>query len=744
MRSLLKYIAVLVVFFFFPSKNTYGQVTVRYNGSASGLSTTCTDGCVWPFCPNDPERSFEVQIQPVTGSPQTSGGGRTDSRDDACNNGANGGIGTRDADISLYCSGSVIRIRARAGESDAAFGCGLSECETPWSAWTNYTVNNTNNISWGPTSVTGNGSSGNISSTISFSGNFRPNARDDGNKNQSCATAWALPLNGSGTYFNANDASRHTTNCGDVWYVYELTDANREYIEFEPTAAGSNTSEIVEVRFGSCTGCTVGGTGFWGNAHRIEFPPAGTYYLRVRVNQTAVIGSNDRRFHLDVRKGSNLIKPANDILCNATNFGTLNSGATITLNGQTNNGAGQEDFCSINEPNAGGDNATVWYRLRTSSNPGTRITIEAFNENASCGFPLGFIDFSPNIYIPTGSFNCNTFSGLTLVKEAGLLSGGCQSVTIDCPLPDTTYYIQVQASYGLDCGIFSGCETGTFSIRAIDDGIIAGPNFICLPATSTTQGERGFLGTLNSGNNTDLVLNNQSTRCATFDAFEPNNTSFLSGLDKTVWYRFRTPAADYPDGTLYHLYDVIAERRGSSSTLTYPAIYLYKETATTNRNCPNNAADYNNLQYIDRDEIDPSNIFNGGNASLTDLCLDPNTNYYIQIDPVGFNPLPPFDNNLDFNIRVRKSAFRPADEICAATDIGSITGLNVTRNKNNAPLNAAPYFGLPHANRCKSSTSGEPNISPGGPGSAGVRHSASVWYSFTTDANPGRMDRMGS
>jgi|GEM_PF-3240263 len=1054
----------LILLGFFLSFNiSWSQMTIRVTGNSSGCST----------CDND-DREWRIGIEHVSGGGSDAGGSDQTGYDNC------GTSRTTGYSVTHYCPGGVVRVTA----SVAEYGRTLQPwhfCETSNSQ--TQTINNTGNIN-GSFSVTGS-SSGNITYTVQTSGNYRENARP-GNQNFSCATAWALPVNATGAYFNSSDGARHTTNCGDAWYAYTLTDANRSYIEFEPTAGGVNTSEIIGVRYVNCSGCSMGSeSGFFGNTYRVVNPKPGTYYVQVRVNKTVVIGNDDRRFYLEVRKGGTSSAPAHDDIACATNvnlnfcsnlsgtssnigasiqvglnaggsctneprkdddrtvwykfttpanigtslkvrvnnaggdnmtpdirlyrlnddaysFGTcaapviptwskltlvgdnsgtylvdddaeinisscgsvyrpnatyylqvndegntlgvgydagnfsyqiidngvengpddrcsaydlgtysgtlpacgakvartdasaaglLDRGDTFTINRESNRCAGgsgnpnspnkdvwykfttgsnigsevtvqvntindldafvgvykycsasgcpsyatlaanevatgggysplggpdnatatfmpepnttyyiqvdgyspilgagggeagdfnltvsmnnvrnsYDDVCSAetgvqlltnslalgqtitrtglnnnnatniegcnNEPNASGSDATVWFAFQTGPNPGTEIRVETYDENASCGFPSNVIDFSPNIYEKTGAFNCNTFGGLTLVHEAGLFSGGCKTAVIDCPKPNTWYYIQIQASYGLDCGAFSWCETGTFNLRLTDNGLHAGPDFICEPASSSAVGVDGYLGVLNSAVNTDLLITNQTTRCATANSFEPDNTTILSGLNNTVWYRFRTPPADYSDNTLYHLYDVVIERLSSSSSVTYPAVYLYQESANTGRACPNNAPDYNNLVYIDRDEIDPLNIFNGGNATLRDLCLVPNTNYYIQVDPVGGIPF--VDSWVDFNVRVKKSAFRPGNEICDATELPTavVSGLNKTTTISNAPFNAAPYFGLPHSNKCASASVGEPDVSPGGPGTSGT-HSASVWYKFTTDGSP--------
>lgn len=546
----------------------------------------------------------------------------------------------------------------------------------------------------------------------------------------------------------ANGSGNPNSPNKDVWYKFTTGSNIGSQVTVQVNAVNDLDAFVGVYKFCAASGCptyavlasnevTTGGGyspgGGPDNATATFAPePNTTYYVQVD-GYSPIIGvgggeAGDFNLTVSMNNTRNLY----DDICSVetgvqliTNNLTL--GQTVNVPGTVNNNNATNIEGCNNEPNASGNDATVWFAFQTGAIVGSEIKVQAFDESPSCGFPFNFIDFSPNVYRKLPAFNCNTFGGLSLEDEAGLFGGGCQTAVIDCPEPNTWYYVQVQASYGLDCGIFSGCETGTFKLRVIDNGISAGPDFICQADSSTVPGVMGNLGILNSSNNIDLVINNQTTRCASVTSGgDPDNTTGLSSLNSTVWYKFRTPAADYAsENTLFHLYDVVVERLGSSSLLTYPAVYFYEESANTTRTCGDGTADYNNLTYIDRDELGV------GNASIKDLCLKPNTDYFIQVDPVGIG------SYVDFNIRVKKSAFRPGDQICNATVIPTsvVSGLNKTTTISNAPMTGAPFFGLPHSNKCKSADPGEPDVSVGGPGTSGA-HSGSVWYQFTTDANP--------
>ncbi|HRG35322.1 MAG TPA: T9SS type A sorting domain-containing protein [Chitinophagales bacterium] len=463
--------------------------------------------------------------------------------------------------------------------------------------------------------------------------------------------------------------------------------------------------------------------------------------------------------------GSFDAQTTDDYICGAFNMGTLGTGATLSRNNFSNIGYSTEDICAANEPNNDSNDETVWLKYKTGPNPGTAIEVDvdAIGGSGSGGafcISGGTVFAWTRVYEGPDDVGCpltystNAFSQLSQVGSLGSLGTDNSLIDIDCPKPNQTYYIQVEMQ-----GIAT-CDMGRYNITVRDNGIQAGPNYICQPANSATIGVNGWMGTLNSAfdprtttgsatawenSDYDLRINNQSTACANVSSGEPDNTTVVSALNNTVWYRFRTPAADYPTAPslagLAHTYRVFVERLGSSSTLTYPAVYLYEETAANARACGDNSTDYSNLAFIDRDEIDPLNIFNGGNAELKRLCLKPNTNYFIQVDPVGGVG----NSHVDFNLWVVKDQFRPSDMICDAVDLGYITtnglqngvttGVNWANNGPASKFGAAKFFGLPHTNKCTSGEAGEPNAAPGGPNPGSGTHSATVWYKFTTGSN---------
>ena len=487
-----------------------------------------------------------------------------------------------------------------------------------------------------------------------------------------------------------------------------------------------------------------------GASLRIDCPtPNTTYYLQV----DRISVSDEFEFQIEISTPNIPSGKANDLCSGAIDLGTIN-----TLGQQLGDATGANkwnNYCASTagdpDPNwklAGVGTSpyqTVWFKFNSGSQPRI-VDINGYNDPGGWGDQ---IDLKLALYKgPCTPTNAN------LIDKAYFTPPFSESIDGACLDANTDYYILVSGSnYDFATG---STKEGFFGLTVKDKGIIPGPNYICQPASSSTPGVDGYLGTLNSSfdprtttgsaaawdnSDYDLRVMNQTTACADVSSGEPDNTTALSALNNTVWYRFRTPAADYPSAPalagLAHTYRIYVERLGSSSALTYPAVYLYEEATPTARACGDNSTDYANLTYIDRDEIDPMHIFNGGNSEIKRLCLKPNTNYYIQVDPVGGIG----NSHIDFNLWVVKDQFRPSDMICEAVDLGYITtnglsngvttGVNWSNNGPGSKLGGAKFFGLPHTNKCTSAEAGEPSATPGGPGGSGT-HTATVWYKFTT------------
>jgi hypothetical protein len=409
-----------------------------------------------------------------------------------------------------------------------------------------------------------------------------------------------------------------------------------------------------------------------------------------------------------------------DYICGARDLGTLPLGGTFSPPSFSNSGATTEDICSANEPyTSAGDDESVWFKFKTSANPGSNINVDVTASGALCAGWTKVYAGPDNLAGCPFTYTTNHF---TQIAQVGSTGADLSDIDIKCPPANQTYYVQVEmCTPGLQVGCIGTCDVGTLSLVVTDNGKQSGPDRIC---DALDLGQAAYGGPLSNNTNVDLVINNQTNRCASVAGGEPDNMT--GSLDRTVWYKFRTPAST--TSNLPHTYQIIVSKQSGSNIDAFPVFSLYKDlSGTGTRTCESFA----NLLHIDSDNgFDVTN----SDANLDNVCLDPNTWYYIQVDHTSA-----FADFVNFGIRIRKDAYKPGDNICEATDLGYITtnGLanGVTTGVNwslASKFTGAPYFGLPHTNRCASAEPGEPQASPGGPNPNSGTHTATVWYKFTT------------
>jgi hypothetical protein len=387
--------------------------------------------------------------------------------------------------------------------------------------------------------------------------------------------------------------------------------------------------------------------------------PNTTYYIQVDgYNPVLGVGGGPIGVYDVQVTMNNTPRVANDDICNAVTLtvptATCGTNPTTSANvSGTTVGASSQDKCTVNEPGADLTDQTVWYKFTMGADVPREIIVNV--DQTSCN-DIGVLNIiGPTIYELNGAtFTCvtaNPFSSLGSPAIADAPNGVDYSqARLECPIPGKTYYVQVQGR------TIDECEQGTFTINLEIPDVLLGPDKIC----------NAFdLGILSNTTNVDLVKTCQTNSCATIVGTEPDNTG-LSDLDKTVWYRFTTPPAYYADGSLAHLYNIQVDRRGSSPSTTVPDIYLYKESAATVRTCtPENAASFANLQFVGTDAGNAVPLLETG-AEIEYLCLEAATTYYIQVDHLGLG------SYVDFDVRVKKSAFRPGNDLCSATDLAYI------------------------------------------------------------------------
>ncbi|MCB9235884.1 MAG: T9SS type A sorting domain-containing protein [Bacteroidia bacterium] len=381
--------------------------------------------------------------------------------------------------------------------------------------------------------------------------------------------------------------------------------------------------------------------------------------------------------------------PTNDSICNATNMGVVpGNGSTAVFNGS--------NFCATvenGEPGgvSGGNNffdclgdETVWFKFTTSGTPGG-LTINLTNTQD------GLIP-SMNVYQATNNSSCS-FNDLYMIDSTiNFIPFINISSNIPCPSANTTYYVQVD---GLDC---IG-DYGRFDIQVTDNGI---PQSI--PANDSICNAQP-LGIVPSGGSTPLTPGDNT--CAGEEAGEPNvpgGGSVFTNVfyDETVWYTFTTSATP---GLI--TVDV------TNTVFLDASIVVYQ------------VDNFPSCNFNDLTEIDAATglIFPlSGDAHLDLRCLDANTTYYIQLDGLDVT-----GDNGPFDIQVSDDGnpftVAPYDSICNAANMGVVPAGGST------PVISTNNF-------CAKEEVNEPNVS-GGSIVTDNNYDETVWFHFTTPANPG-------
>jgi hypothetical protein len=400
--------------------------------------------------------------------------------------------------------------------------------------------------------------------------------------------------------------------------------------------------------------------------------PNTTYYIRV----DGVAACNvDGPYNLSLSmSGGTYI--ANDNYCAAHNlssaFNWNSSNVAHTVN--TDN-ASSEDICNTNEPNSSNDQ-TAWWRFTTGANPPAVITIDPDASGLCTGQAWAYSGAAVGTCSGNSFTNYNAspnnFNGLTEIGSSTLGFG----FDINCPTPNTTYYIMGKVG-GL-------CSSGSLTINLqTNQAPVPANNDVC---NATNLGTSTFNSTLSSG--TDKINNNFCANAVGEAAWVP---SF--GKDQTVWYRFSTGATVGSNISVQVRNDPASHGDQIASELA-----VFKRTACNSGTVTLVAED------------NPIPIF--GNGTEVNFCPEPNTNYWIMVD---HDPFFTGAGEGYFDVRVfHNDKVQGPDNICNAVSLGTISGTSGTICLNN------------QSNRCATLEAGEPS---GG--------QATVWYTFTTGATIG-------
>lgn len=377
----------------------------------------------------------------------------------------------------------------------------------------------------------------------------------------------------------------------------------------------------------------------------------------------------------------------NDSICNATPLGAVPANGSVTT-GVTHN------FCATTEagepiPGAFGIDATVWFTFIAPPSGNVFFDLNSDPTNLGNGIDLQVAVYQSSNNTCTGTLDEVDSDWTPLSMD--------EDLNVTCLDPGRIYFVQVdgvpfppQPIWDLDS------LEGFFEMTISED-----PAFTPMPTNDSICNAYN-LGTVPTGLATPTYFG--SNFCATTEAGEPSVTNcagsfFQFPCDETVWFTFTT---NNNPGTI--TIDV------DNLTGIVPVITVYEP-----QGFPTCA--FSDLVFVaDRTGIPLFNL------SLDVPCLSPNTTYYIQLD--GLDLVGDFGT---FDIRVTDDAVPQTipgnDSICNATNLGVIA------------LGGASAV-TPGSNICTTEETNEPNTSQL-LDRTDVLYDETVWYTFTTPANPG-------
>ena len=434
-------------------------------------------------------------------------------------------------------------------------------------------------------------------------------------ENNFCAGIIGEPAVSGGTFLT--DFSPDAT----VWYSFTAPATGEVIIDAynDPDSRGDQIDlqlAVFESSDGTCGGTLVPikaeyNAGSFDETMRVQcLNPGQKYWLMVDGSGLNTYGY----FEVQVQAvTATLSGPANDDICNATSVAYPGSiGATTTVNNQTNRCATIQTIYS--EPTTFTKDADVWYKFTT---PNTAAP-HAVEVTVTSGLPWPFGDaMDPQIAL----YKMNPSTGpcatsFTLVDD-GYSAAGVpfyETFEFHCLEQNTTYYLMVDGS-GIN-------EQGNFKldVKRIAPHPLATNDNIC-NVTNLATGSLGTLGAT-TGNTVGNTSTNWHNFCSSVEVGEPAlMTDGNYTLDQTVWFKFRTPNT---------VNNIDVEIRGLNDPNNVgDQIDLQMLLVQGNPGCtPTN---FTSLTPIE--SVDPPLTFN---ATLN-VCLPPNTDFYINVDGSGLN-----------------------------------------------------------------------------------------------------------
>jgi hypothetical protein len=410
--------------------------------------------------------------------------------------------------------------------------------------------------------------------------------------------------------------------------------------------------------------------------------------------------------------GSGNPGPSNDLICNSENL-SIPTGVL----GRTNKCAWEE----VSEPNTSdnmggsGDDVesndydeTVWFTFTVPASADVNMILEPTSGiNGGLNYHLYEKAGTTNISCSGSPADIPNWSQLKEIASAtGLVLntiGTTDQITTTWPCldPAKRYYLQVDGNDLLasnDVGDFNIQLTSTVHANQVNDNICG------IGGTVATGNMGTFVGTATQ------TATAQDNRCATQEIGEPNiNGPFdditSSNYDHTLWYKF---VASSTDGT----YNINVTNSGGDPINA--SIVVYRQNTTV---CSGVTPTFGNLS-----EIKASPLVNSAtnDESLTLDCweIEEGRTYFVQIQ--GWDAIGGGDAGTNFNVAVNFTVgtTNPADNICTAPTV-LVNGVNTGAD-----------------NRCATTQTGEPNISPVPQSpSDGSAFDETLWYQFVAPAS---------
>ena len=475
-------------------------------------------------------------------------------------------------------------------------------------------------------------------------------------ENNFCAGIDNEPAISGGTFFT--DFSPDAT----VWYKFTAPSTGEVKINTfsDPDSRGDllyTQIAVFETSDNTCTGTMVGiaADGIPDNLRGDNeltvkcLDPGKTYFIMVDGS-----GVNKRGyFELQIQAvPATLSGPPNDDICNATSVTYPASiGATTTVNNQTNRCATIQAGV-YPSPTTFTTDADVWYKFTTPNTAGPH----AVEVTVTSGLPWPFGDaMDPQIalYKQVGTCPSATFE-LVDDEYSALGAPFYERMEFHCLEQNTTYYLMVDGS-GLN-------EQGNFKldVKRITPHPLAANDNICAVGVTFASGNLGTLGS-GVGNKVGNTTTNWHNFCSNV---EPGENALMTdgaySLDQTVWFHFKTPnVANNIDVEIRALND--PNHVGDQIDLQ---MLLAQGTPT----CSGGVANFASLTPIEA--VDPALTFN----ATMNICLPPNTDFYIQVDGSGLNTQGYFTIEVE---NMGTSSAPANDNICNAKTLpsgGTITG----------------------------------------------------------------------